>query len=151
MKNLRNLSIFACLFLLVFMPMRAEALPPPSPAGGNYLTLDGVDDHAVLDFETFGLLIPEGTNAFTFEAWIYPTTLADEDENVNAIIFSQQVRMDVVSHDLDGFVKLTGGAHIDFGEVNAPMTFGLDNRPCPESMASHRFSGGKETEDDNHP
>ena len=25
MKNLRNQSIFACLFLLLFMPMRAEA------------------------------------------------------------------------------------------------------------------------------
>ena len=143
MKNLRNLSIFACLFLLVFIPMRAEALPPPSPAGGNYLVLDGVDDHAILDFETFGLLIPEGTNAFTFEAWIYPTTLADEDENVNAIIFSQQVRMDVVSHDLDRFVKLTGGAHVDFGEVNTAMTFGWIIELTPNQWHHIAFQGGK--------
>ena len=60
MKNLRNQSIFAFLFLLVFIPLRAESLPPPSPAGGNYLVLDGVDDHAILDFETFGLLMPKG-------------------------------------------------------------------------------------------
>ena len=143
MKNLRNLPIFAYLFLLVFIPMRAEAMPPPSPAGGNYLVLDGVDDHAILDFETFGLLLPKDTDAFTFEAWIYPTTLADEDENVNAIIFSQQVRMDVVSHDLDGFVKLTGGAHVDFGEENATMTFGWVIDLAPNQWHHIAFQGGK--------
>ena len=56
MKNLRKLPLFACLFLFVLIPLSAEAIPPPSPAGGNYLALDGVDDHAILDFETFGLL-----------------------------------------------------------------------------------------------
>ena len=45
-------QIFTCLFLLTFIPLSAKALPPPSPAGGNYLVLDGVDDYAVLDFET---------------------------------------------------------------------------------------------------
>ena len=25
------------------MSMRAEVMPPPSPAGGNYLALDGVE------------------------------------------------------------------------------------------------------------
>ena len=49
-------QIFTCLFLLTFIPLSAKALPPPSPAGGNYLVLDGVDDYAVLDFETFGYL-----------------------------------------------------------------------------------------------
>ena len=100
MKNLRKLSIFACLFLLVFMPMRAEAMPPPSPAGGNYLALDGVDDHALLDFETFGFLLPKGTNEFTFEAWVYPTTPPDKD--IHAMILSQQVMMDIVSHGHEG-------------------------------------------------
>ena len=104
MKNLRNLSIFACLFLLALMPMRAEALPPPSPAGGNYLVLDGVDDHAILDFETFGLLIPKDTDEFTFEAWIYPTTPLNKD--IHAMVLSQQVMMDIMSHDHEEFQGL---------------------------------------------
>ena len=69
--------------------------PPASPAGGDYLALDGVDDYAVLDFESFGILLPKGTDEFTVEAWIYPT--ASADMNTTAIILSQQVRMRVVS------------------------------------------------------
>ncbi len=92
---MRHRHILTYLFLLVFMPLSTKALPPPSPAGGNYLALDGVDDYAVLDFETFGTLLPEGTDEFTVEAWIYPTTPpADE---IHAMILSQQVRMDVVN------------------------------------------------------
>ena len=101
MKHLRNLSIFAFLLLLVLMPMRAEAIPPPSPAGGNYLALDGVDDHAILDFETFGILLPEGTDEFTFEAWIYLTTPPNRD--THPLVLSQQVRMDVVNDAHSGF------------------------------------------------
>jgi len=122
MKDLRNLSIFAFLLLLVLIPLRVEAIPPPSPAGGNYLALDGVDDHAILDFETFGLLMPKGTDEFTFEAWIYPTELPDK--NVNAIILSQQVRMHVWDHDHDGNLRLMGGAHVALGPVHALMAFG---------------------------
>ena len=124
MKNLRNLPIFACLFFFFLIPMRAEVLPPPSPAGGNYLALDGVDDHAILDFETFGLLMPKGTGEFTFEAWIYPTELPDK--NVNAIILSQQVRMHVWDHDHDGNLRLMGGAHVVHDPAPVPflMAFG---------------------------
>ena len=85
----------ACLFLLALIPLSAKALPPPSPAGGNYLELDGDDDYAVLDFQTFGILLPEGTDEFTIEAWIYPTTRPADD--IHAMILSQQVRMDVVN------------------------------------------------------
>ena len=91
--SMRHLLI--CLFLLALMPLSAKALPPPSPADGNYLELDGVDDYAVLDFETFGVLLPEGTDEFTIEAWIYPTTPPADD--IHAMILSQQVRMDVVN------------------------------------------------------
>jgi hypothetical protein len=87
--------ILTCLFLLTLIPLSANAFPPSSPAGGNYLALDGVDDYAVLDFETFGILLPKGTDEFTVEAWIYPT--ASADMNTTAIILSQQVRMRVVS------------------------------------------------------
>lgn len=97
MKNLRNLSILTALFLLTLIPLRAKALPPPSPAGGNYLVLDGVDDYAVLDFETFGYLLPDGTEEFTFEAWIYLT--APPDKNTAGIILHQQMRMLIVNDE----------------------------------------------------
>ena len=76
-------QFFICFFLFALIPLSAKALPPPSPAGGNYLVLDGVDDYAVLDFETFGYLLPDGTDEFTFEAWIYPTTPPRQGYNGN--------------------------------------------------------------------
>ncbi|RKU20059.1 hypothetical protein C6503_06680 [Candidatus Poribacteria bacterium] len=122
MKTLRNLSIFACLFLLVFIPLSAEAVPPPSPADGNYLALDGVDDHAVLDFETFGLLIPKDAEAFTFEAWIYPTTLP---KKIDAVILSQQVRLYFRNLGPDGGFRLIGGAHLARAVGIAEMASGF--------------------------
>ena len=88
-------QILAYLVVLTLIPLNAKAFPPPSPAGGNYLVLDGVDDYAVLDFETFGILLPEGTDEFTVEAWVYPTK--PPAKNTTAIMLSQQVRMRVVS------------------------------------------------------
>ncbi len=64
---------FISILLFTLIPLNAKAFPPPSPAGGNYLVLDGVDAYAVLDFEAFGILLPEGTDEFTVEAWVYPT------------------------------------------------------------------------------
>ena len=90
-------QILTCLFLLTFIPLSTKALPPPSPAGGNYLVLDGVDDHAILDFETFGYLLPDGTDEFTFEAWIYPTTPPD-NKNTSLTILHQQVVMVIVNN-----------------------------------------------------
>ena len=148
-KNLRNLSIFACLFLLVLMPMRAEALPPPSPAGGNYLALDGVDDRAILDFETFGLLMPKDTDEWTFEAWIYPTTPPNKD--IHAMVLTQQVMMYIVTHDHrefaglvvpKGHLLLVCSAHIpvDGGHLIAresPIKF------FPNQWNHIAFQGGK--------
>ena len=90
-------QFFTCIFLLTFIPLSAKALPPPSPAGGNYLVLDGVDDYAVLDFETFGRLLPNGTEEFTVEAWVYPTTPPDKD--TAGIILHQQMRMLIVNDE----------------------------------------------------
>ena len=87
--------ILTCFFLLALIPMSAIAFPPASPAGGNYLTLDGVDDSAVLDFKTHGVLFPKDTEVFTVEAWVYPTT--PPDGNVYAMILSQQVKMHLAS------------------------------------------------------
>ena len=88
-------QIFTCFFLLACIPLSANAFPPSSPAGGNYLVLDGVDDYAVLDFEAFGILLPKGTDEFTVEAWVYPTE--PPAKNMSATILSQQVRMSVAS------------------------------------------------------
>jgi len=140
MKHLRNLSIFACLFLLVLMPMRAKAIPPPSPAGGNYLVLDGMDDHAVLDFETFGLLLPKDTAAFTFEAWIYLTTLPNKD--IIATVLSQQVRLYALNRGPNAGLRLMGGAHLDLGPVDAPMAFGF-LKFSPNQWNHIAFQGGK--------
>ena len=87
--------ILTWLFLITLIPLSATAFPPASPAGGNYLTLDGVDDYAVLDFKTHGVLFPKGTEVFTVEAWVYPTT--PPDGNVYAMILSQQMQMWVAS------------------------------------------------------
>ena len=91
-------QILACLFLVALIPLSAEGFPPASPAGGNYLVLDGVDDYAVLDFETFGYLLPDGTDAFTFEAWIYPTAPPDTKDTVS-VILHQQVDMVIVNNE----------------------------------------------------
>ena len=87
--------ILTSLFLLTFIPLSAKAFPPASPAGGNYLILDGVDDYAVLDFKTHGVLFPKDTEAFTVEMWVYPTT--PPAGNAYAMILSQQVEMKVAS------------------------------------------------------
>ncbi len=87
--------ILTCLFVIALIPLSAKAFPPASPAGGNYLVLDGVDDYAVLDFKTYGVLLPKGTDEFTVEAWVYPTT--PPAGNVYAMILSQQMEMRVMS------------------------------------------------------
>ena len=98
----RQMLIF--LVLIPFMPFSTNAFPPASPAGGNYLVLDGVDDYAVLNFETFDILLPEGTDEFTVEAWVYPTK--HPDKRTSAGILSQQVQMTVVSDKYDGYQHL---------------------------------------------
>ena len=87
--------ILTCLFVIALIPLSAKAFPPASPAGGNYLVLDGVDDYAVLDFKTYGVLLPKGTDEFTVEAWVYPTT--PPDGNAYATILSQQMEILVLS------------------------------------------------------
>ena len=96
-------QILACLSLLILIPLSAESFPPASPAGGNYLVLDGKNDYAVLDFKAFGTLLPNGTDEFTVEAWVYPTT--PPAENIYATILSQQVWMRAVS-DHEGWTDI---------------------------------------------
>ena len=108
-------QILTCLFLIALIPLSAKALPLPSPAGGNYLELDGVNDYAVLDFKTFGTLLPEGTNEFTIEAWIYPTTPPADD--IHAMVLSQQVRMDVVNEVHAGWEGIRNNIEWQQGDV----------------------------------
>ena len=96
--------IFVCLFLIALIPLSAKAFPPASPAGGNYLVLDGVDDHAVLDFETFGRPLPNGTEEFTVEAWVYPTTPPD-NKNTLLTILHQQVHMLIVNDEFQPWLN----------------------------------------------
>ena len=97
-------QLFTCLLFLILIARNGTAFPPSSPAGGNYLALDGIDDYAVLDFKTFDVLLPKGTDEFTVEAWVYPTT--PPDKNTTAMILSQQVLMRVVSYENEGYAKL---------------------------------------------
>ena len=97
-------QLFIYLVLLTLIPISVNAFPPPSPAGGNCLVVDGIDDYAVLNFRTFGILLPEDTDEFTVEAWVYPTT--PPAKNLTAIILSQQVRMRVVSDKHAGYQRI---------------------------------------------
>ena len=97
-------QILACLSLFILLPLNAKAFPPASPAGGNYLVLDGDDDHAVLDFKTFGRPLPNGTEEFTFEAWVYPTTPPDNG-NTLLMILHQQVHMLIVNDEFQPFIN----------------------------------------------
>ena len=94
---MKHRQILTCLFLLTLIPLSATAFPPVSPAGGNYLVLDGVDDYAVLDFKTFGVLLPKGTDEFTVEAWVYPTTPPDGNIYADSGDISRGILMKSVS------------------------------------------------------
>ncbi|RKU23661.1 hypothetical protein C6499_18030 [Candidatus Poribacteria bacterium] len=121
-------QILACLFLVALIPLSAKAFPPASPAGGNYLVLDGVDDYAVLDFETFSYLVPDGTDEFTFEAWIYPTAPPDTKDTV-LVILHQQVDM-VIMNNKGQFNELANVLNTDppKGDLVLQMSSFLDGK-----------------------
>ena len=80
--NFKHLLI---LTLCVYLVLPASGHLP----SGGVLSLDGVDDYAVLSFDEHGYLFRKNTRAFTVEMWFYPKS--DPDHGENAIIFSQQV------------------------------------------------------------
>ena len=59
------------------------------PSGG-VLSLDGVDDYAILPFEEHGYLFPKNTREFTVEMWFYPKS-GPTSHGESTIIFRQQV------------------------------------------------------------
>ena len=101
---------------------------PPSPAGGNYLALDGEDNYAFLDFKTHGILFGEGANSLTVEGWIYPTSVPDDD--TIGTILSQQFVIYTVNWkgDLRLCMRvyvlpwgLVGNAYIGIGSMNISL------------------------------
>ncbi len=106
-----------CFILLALIPLSAKAFPPASPADGNYLVLDGVDDYAVLDFQTHGVLFPKDTDEFTVEMWIYPTT--PPDNNTFAMILSQQMRICIEEDTHKGDLLFMIQAHLPIAKGRA--------------------------------
>ena len=99
-----NKTFFLMLcFILLSVSVQA-GVPEPSPAGGNYLALDGKDDYAVLDFSKFGVLFKEGTRDLTVEAWIYPTS--KPEGNTIAVLFRQQVDIELYGDDTPSYQEI---------------------------------------------
>ena len=67
------------------------------PSGG-VLSLDGIDDYAILSFEEHGYLFPKNTREFTVEMWFYPRS--GPNGGGSDIILSQQVYFGVASNHL---------------------------------------------------
>lgn len=59
------------------------------PSGG-VLSLDGVDDYAILPFEEHGYLFRKNTREFTVEMWFHPKS-GPTNHGDRSIIFTQQV------------------------------------------------------------
>ena len=151
-------QILACL-LLILLSLSAKAFPPASPAGGNYLVLDGDDDHAVLDFETFGRPLPNGTKEFTVEAWVYPTTPPGNGDTLLTILH-QQVHMLIVSDEFqpwlnevanlqnieppEGDLILLMNAHID-GMFGLRLAFPIPLAPNQWHHIAYQSNGDQTT------
>ena len=101
-KSFRDMLSFVALiafFSTVALPVWSlpGPHPPPSPAGGNYLSLVGDTDYAILDFKTFGAPLEEGTKEFTVEAWIY--IVSEPEKMVHSTIMGPQVSIQLASFD----------------------------------------------------
>ncbi|MBD3182108.1 hypothetical protein GF312_07440, partial [Candidatus Poribacteria bacterium] len=97
-RNIITLTSFIITFLSVNIVFVWNAIcqPIPSPAGGNYLVLDGMEDYAFLDFDRFDVLLEKGTKEFTVEVWIYPTSVPKDKVSV---VLSQQVVIQLANYN----------------------------------------------------
>ena len=113
--------LIAALSLSLVMPVFSF-----QPSGG-VLSLDGVDDYAILPFEEHGYLFPKNTRDFTVEMWFYPKSGANHSGN--NIIFSQQVYFGLTNHArCKGHVsKLCcyGGAYLDSERGHGVVGFNI--------------------------
>ena len=91
--------VTTCKFLLIVISFLNLVAPVFSfqPSGG-VLSLDGIDDYAILPFEEHGYLFPKNTREFTVEMWFYPKD--GPNRGGSDIILSQQVYFGVASNHL---------------------------------------------------
>ncbi len=95
------------------------------PSGG-VLSLDGVDDYAILRFEEHGYLFQKNTREFTVEMWFYPKSEPTNHGERN-IIFWQQVYFGLTNPaTCKGAVRKLccyGGAYLDGEKVHGVTGF----------------------------
>ncbi len=78
-------------FLLIVVLFLNFVVPVfPFAPSGRVLSLDGVDDYAILPFEKHGYLFRKNTREFTVEMWFYPKS-GPTNHGERNIIFTQQV------------------------------------------------------------
>lgn len=95
------------------------------PSGG-VLSLDGVDDYAILSFEEHGYLFPKNTREFTIEMWFYPKS-GPTNHGENDIILRQQVYFGLSANRAECKSDVNqlccyGGAYLD-GETAHGVSF----------------------------
>lgn len=105
-----KLLLIVTLFLNFVVPVFSF-----QPSGG-VLSLDGVDDYAVLPFEKHGYLFSRNTREFTVEMWFYPKSEPTSHGERNTI-FSQQVYFGLATptrcKGAVGKLCCYGGAYLD--------------------------------------
>ncbi|MYC78367.1 LamG domain-containing protein [Candidatus Poribacteria bacterium] len=114
-------------FLLIAFLSLSLVMPVFSfqPSGG-VLSLDGVDDYAILSFEEHGYLFPKNTREFTVEMWFYPKS-GPTNHGENDIILSQQVYFGLSANRAECKSDVSqlccyGGAYLD-GETAHGVSF----------------------------
>ena len=90
------------------------------------MSLDGVDDYAILPFEEHGYLFAENTREFTVEMWFYPKS-EPTSHGESTIILSQQVYFGLSANRAEcksGVSQLCcyGGAYLE-GETAHGISF----------------------------
>lgn len=115
-------------FLLIVVLFLNFVVPVFSfqPSGG-VLSLDGVDDYAVLPFAEHGYLFRKNTRDFTAEMWFYPKD--GTNHSGSNIIFSQQIYFGLTNHTRckSNVSKLCcyGGAYLDSEDGHGVVGFNI--------------------------
>lgn len=86
--------------LIVVLFLNLTTLVFSFQPSGRVLSLDGIDDYAVLPFEEHGYLFPKDTREFTVEMWFYPKSGPNHGGGSD-IILSQQVYFGVALNHLE--------------------------------------------------
>ena len=116
---------FKSLLMIILFLNCVVPVFPFQPSGG-VLSLDGVDDYAILPFEEYGYLFPKNTREFTVEMWFYPKS-GPTNHGENTTIFTQQVYFGLSANRAEcksGVSQLCcyGGAYLE-GETVHGVSF----------------------------